>query len=79
MPSRVFNSIVGRAITSNGGRGQKAAPTRVLRVPESHLEELDNLVESYRAMAEANPKSPRYDFLNRFLDELDEILKPHID
>lgn len=74
MRSRVFRSLVSRSQKHRGGRGMKAHPTRVVRVPENHLEEVDILISLYREKIAASPDSPRHSSLKAFLCELEDML-----
>lgn len=79
MPSKIYNSLLSRANKAKGGKGLKAVKTKVIRVPENHLEELDYLLQDYKSRSLQNPKSPRYHFLNQFISELEEILVGSVD
>lgn len=74
MTSRVYRAIENRRNKALGGRGMKATNTRVMRVPEDILSELDNLIQDYKQRSIDSPTSPRYHFLNHFISELDGIL-----
>lgn len=74
MPSRIFQMLSSRRPVAKGGRGVKSTPTKVFRIPEDILEDLDILISSYEEMIAANQKSPRYDFLKRFLLDLESLL-----
>lgn len=74
MPSRVFRAIENRRNKALGGRGMKATNTRVMRVPEDILVELDNLIQDYKRRSMSSPQSPRYHFLNQFITELNDLL-----
>lgn len=78
MSSMVFNSLFSRRNKTKGGRGMKGVKTVVVRVPVDHLIELDILLQDYKARSVANPTSPRYHFLNKFIEELEGIF-PGID
>jgi hypothetical protein len=52
----------------------KSSPTRVVRLPEDCLIELDNLLQDYKQRSASSPNSPRYHFLNHFVSEIEEIL-----
>lgn len=72
MPSRIFHYLSSFRSSHRGGAGH-VNPSKVLRVNESVLQDLDVLIESWRYRAN-HTTSPRYDKLKEFLSELEEIL-----
>lgn len=74
--SRIFVRLSQKRGLTAPGRGIYGTPTKVIRLPEDALIEVDALVDAYVARIQSNPASPRYDFLKKFIMELDRIL-PH--
>jgi len=74
MQSRVFIRLSQKRGLYHPGRGQKGTPTKVLRLPEDALIEIDVLIAAYVDRMQSAPNSPRYDFLKKFLIELEQLL-----
>jgi len=58
------------------GRGVRCVATKVVRIPEDALIELDLIVDAYVALMAQNPHSPRYYFLRKFLSEFSDAIAP---